>query len=46
MNHLEYFYLCISVPLNIINNQDDICEKIILLNSGVCIFMIDYDSDG
>ncbi|CAG8570715.1 13558_t:CDS:2 [Ambispora leptoticha] len=27
MNHLEHFYLCISIPLDIIDNQDDVWEK-------------------
>ena len=45
MNHLRYFYLCISVPLNIINNQDDIYEKVILLDSDVHIFITSYNSN-
>ncbi|CAG8514266.1 891_t:CDS:2 [Funneliformis mosseae] len=26
MNHLGHFYLCVSVPLDIIDNQDDVHE--------------------
>ncbi len=46
MNHLKYFYLYISVSLNIIDNQDDVNEKVISLDSDVYIFMTDYNSDG
>ncbi|CAG8501617.1 14975_t:CDS:2 [Funneliformis caledonium] len=27
MNHLGHFYLCVSVPLDIIDNQDDVRGK-------------------
>ena len=46
MNHLEHFYLYISISLNIIDNQDNVSKKVISLDSGVCTFMTDYDSDG
>jgi len=38
MNHLEHFYLYISIPLNIIDNQDDVSEKVISLDPGICHF--------
>src|SRR2546421_7154272 len=34
MNHLGHFYLCVSVPLDIIDNQDDVREKVISLDPG------------
>ncbi|CAG8722909.1 14273_t:CDS:1, partial [Ambispora leptoticha] len=43
MNHLEYFYLCVSVPLDIIDNQDNVWGKVISLDPGVCTFMTGYD---
>ncbi len=46
MNHLRHFYLYISIPLNIIDNQDDVSGKVILLDPDVCIFMTGYDPDG
>jgi len=46
MNHLGHFYLCVSVPLDIIDNQDDVRGKVISLDPGVRTFMTGYDPDG
>src|SRR6185436_12256750 len=46
MNHLGHFYLCVSVPLDIIDNQDDVQGKVISLDPGVRTFMTGYDPDG
>lgn len=43
MNHLGHFYLCVSVLLDIIDNQDDVRGKVISLDPGV---MTGYDPDG
>ncbi|UZO15911.1 uncharacterized protein OCT59_007320 [Rhizophagus irregularis] len=43
MNHLGHFYLCVSVLLDIIGNQDDVRGKVISLDPGV---MTGYDPDG
>src|SRR5207248_1597050 len=46
MDRLGYFYLCVSIPLDIIDNQDDVCGKVISLDSGVHTFMTGYDPNG
>jgi len=46
MNHLGHFYLCVSIPLNIIDNQNNVCGKVISLDPGVRTFMTGYDPDG
>ncbi|CAG8659287.1 7904_t:CDS:2, partial [Ambispora leptoticha] len=43
---MRYFYLCISVPLDIIDNQDDVWGKVISLNPDVHTFMTSYNPDG
>lgn len=46
MNHLGHFYLCVSIPLDIIDNQDDVHGKVISLDPGVRTFMTGYDPNG
>src|SRR4051794_7198069 len=46
MNRLGHFYLCVSASLDIIDNQDDVCGKVISLDPGVCTFMTGYDPNG
>lgn len=46
MNCLEHFYLCVSAPLDIIGNQDDVRGKVISLDPGVRTFMTGYDPNG
>ena len=46
MNHLGHFYLCVSIPLDIIDNQDDVSGKAISLDPGVHTFMTGYDPNG
>ena len=46
MNHLGHFYLCVSISLDIINNQDDVRGKVISLDPSVRMFMTGYDLNG
>ncbi|CAG8607104.1 9496_t:CDS:2 [Racocetra persica] len=46
MNRLGHFYMCISIPLNISNNQDGVKGKVISLDPGVHTFMTGYDPNG
>ncbi|CAG8463321.1 31690_t:CDS:2 [Racocetra persica] len=46
MNRLEYFYMCVSIPLNVSDNQDSIKGKVISLDPGVHTFMTGYDPNG
>ncbi|CAG8621943.1 10707_t:CDS:1, partial [Scutellospora calospora] len=46
MDRLGHFYLCVSVPLDIVDNQDDVWGKMISLDLGVRTFMTGYDPEG
>ncbi|GBC00240.1 hypothetical protein RclHR1_00380008 [Rhizophagus clarus] len=46
MNRLGHFYLYVPISLNIIDNQNNVCGKVISLDPGVRTFMTGYDPDG
>ena len=46
MDRLRHFYLCVFIPLDIIDNQDDVHKKVISLDSGVRMFITGYDPNG
>ncbi|RHZ83068.1 hypothetical protein Glove_99g182 [Diversispora epigaea] len=46
MNRLGHFYICVPVPLDIIDNQEDVKGKVISLDPGVRTFMTCYDPEG
>lgn len=46
MNRLGHFYMCVSIPLDVSDNQDGVKGKVISLDPGVRTFMTGYDPNG
>ncbi|CAG8857118.1 18613_t:CDS:1, partial [Gigaspora margarita] len=46
MNRLGHFYICVSISLDVSDNQDSVKGKVILLDPGVRTFMTGYDPNG
>ncbi|CAG8439329.1 6553_t:CDS:2 [Diversispora eburnea] len=46
MNRLGHFYICVPVPLDVIDNQEYVKGKVISLDPDIRTFITCYDPEG